>query len=199
MRACAVEVWGSDSLRGRKVVMQGFGKVDTHMAHNLLKEEAQLVVTDLYEASLDRARDMGLKVVAPEKIYDLDCDIFSPCALGGVINGDTIPRLKGRVVAGPANNQLLADEDGEELHRRGVLYAPDYIINAGGLINASAEIGMRYSQDRAREKTERVYEIVGRVIKASRTEEISTARAADQLAEERLASVRAVKKIYRSS
>jgi len=199
MKACAREVWGSDSLQGKKVVMQGFGKVATHMAHNLLKEDAQLVVTDIHEASLDRARDMGLKVVAPENIYDLECDFFSPCALGGAINGDTVPRLKCRVVAGAANNQLLADEDGEELHRRGILYAPDYIINAGGIINAAAEIGMHYSRDAAREKTERIYEIMGRVIQVSKTEEIPTARAADRLAEERLASVRAVKKIYRAS
>jgi leucine dehydrogenase len=198
MKACAREVWGSDSLRGKKVVMQGFGKVATHMVHHLLKEDAQLVATDVHDASLDRARDMGVEVVEPENIYDLDCDIFSPCGLGGVINGDTVPRLKCRVVAGAANNQLLADEDGEELHRRGILYAPDYIINAGGIINAAAEIGMRYSRDAAREKTERIYEIMGRVIQVSKTEEIPTARAADRLAEERLASVRAVKKIYRS-
>ena len=199
MKSCAREVWGSDSLQGRKVVMQGFGKVATHMAHHLLKEDAQLVVTDVYEDALDQARDLGLKVVAPQKIYDLDCDVFSPCALGGVLNEDTIPRLKCRVVAGGANNQLLTDQDGEGLHRRGILYAPDYIINSGGIINAAAEIGMPYNQDRAREKTERIYEIMDRVIQVSKTEEIPTAQAADKLAEERLASVRAIRKIYRES
>jgi len=137
-------------------------------------------------------------VVAPDEIYDVECDIFSPCALGGVINPDTIPRITGRVIAGGANNQLLTEADGEELHRRGVLYAPDYLINAGGIINVSAEIGALYNADRAREKTERIYEIMSRVAQVSQKEEISTAKAADRIAEQRLASVRAIKPIFRS-
>ena len=197
MKACAREVWGADSLQGAQVVIQGFGKVAIHMAHHLLKEDARLIVTDIYESALDRARDLGIKVVSPDKIYDLDCDIFSPCALGGVLNQDTIPRLKCRIVAGGANNQLLTDQDGEELHRRGILYAPDYIINSGGFINAAAEIGAPYNQERAREKTEHIYEIMERVIQVSKTQEIPTARAADILAESRLSSVRAIKKIHR--
>lgn len=198
MKACAREVWGSDSLQGKRVAMQGFGKVAIYTAHHLLKEDARLIVTDIYEGALERAREMGLQVVAPEEIYDVDCDIFSPCALGGVLNGDTIPRLKCRVVAGGANNQLLGDADGEELHQRGILYAPDYIINSGGIINVAAEFGMPYNPDWAREKAERIYEIVGRVIDISKREEILPSQAADRLAEERLASVQAIKKIYRS-
>ena len=197
MKACALEVWGSDSLRGIKVAVQGFGKVAINMAHHLLKEDARLVVTDVYENAMDQARDLGIKVVTPKKIFGMDCDIFSPCALGGVLNGDTIPRLKCRIVAGGANNQLLADEDGVELHRRGVLYAPDYIVNAGGIINAATEIGTPYDPERAREKTERIYEIMERVIQISKDEEIPTAQAADKLAEKRLGSVRAIRKIYR--
>ena len=199
MKACALEAWVSDSLRGRKVAVQGFVKVATYMAHHLLKEDAHLVVTDVYDEAMDRARDLGLEVVPPEKIYDVDGDIFSPCALGGTINGDTISRLKCRVVAGAANNQLLADEDGEELHRRGILYAPDYIINAGGIINAAAEVGMTYNPGRAREQTERIYDTIGRVIQVSKSEEIPTAQAADRLAENRLDAVRALRKIYRAS
>ena len=197
MKACAQEVWGSDSLGGKRVAIQGFGKVAIQCAHHLLKEDAELVVTDVYDDALDRARDMGLKVVEPEAIYDVACDIFCPCALGGSINRDTIPRLQARVVAGGANNQLQTDEDGEELQQRGILYAPDYLINAGGLINLSAEIGSPYNADRAREKTERIYELMGRVIQVSKKEEISTARAADRIAEERLASVQAIKTLYR--
>lgn len=198
IKACAREVWGSDSLADKKVAMQGFGKVATFTAHHLLKEGAKLVVSDLYEGALEKARSLGLKTVASAEIYDVKCDIFSPCALGGVLNQDTIPRLKCRVVAGGANNQLLDDAAGLELYRRGILYAPDYIINAGGVINVSAEIGMPYNPDRAREKTERIYETMGRVIEASKREEIPTSQAADRLAEERLASVQAIKKIYRS-
>ena len=169
----------------------------TYTAHHLLKEDAQLVVADVYDEALDRARDMGIEVVEPEKIYDVACDIFSPCALGGSLNGSTIPRLKARVVAGGANNQLATEEDGEELQRRGILYAPDYLINSGGIINLSAEIGSAYNRDLAREKTERIYELMGRVIQVSVQEEISTARAAARIAEERLASVRAIKTLYR--
>ena len=198
MKACARETWATDSLRGKRVAMQGFGKVAYHTAQHLLEEDAQVVVTDVYSGALDKAREMGLKVVAPEEIYDVPCDIFSPCALGGVINGDTIPRLSCRVVAGGANNQLLTDADGEELHRRGILYAPDYVVNAGGIINVSAEVGMAYNPDLAREKTERIYEVMERVIHTCKREEIPTFIAADRLAEDRLASVRGVRNMRRA-
>ena len=197
MKACAKEVWGTDSLSGKKIAMQGFGKVAYNTAHHLLKENAQLVATDVFEGALDRARSLGIDTVSPEEIYDVEADIFSPNALGGVINPDTIPRLTCRVVAGGANNQLLREEDGEELHRRGILYAPDYVINAGGIINVESEIGAAYNSERAREKTERIYDIMGRVIQVSKIQEIPTAQAADHLAEERIAAVRRIKSIYR--
>ena len=197
MKSSAKEVWGNDSLKGKRVAMQGFGKVATYTAHHLIKEDSHIVVTDINEEAMDRGRKLGLEVVAPAEIYDVDCDIFSPCALGGVINPDTIPRIKARIVAGGANNQLLTEADGEELHRRGILYAPDYLINAGGIINVSAEIGATYSADRGREKTERIYELMSQVAHVSKTEEISTSRAADRIAEQRLESVRSIKPIYR--
>ena len=115
MKACAREAWDSDSLNGKTVAMQGFGKVAFHLAHHLLKENARLVVTDVYPGALDRAREMGLEVVAPEAIYDVDCDVFSPCALGGVLNVNTIPRLKCRVIAG--RGQQPTDDRGR---RRGI-------------------------------------------------------------------------------
>ena len=198
MKACARETWGTDSLRGKKVAMQGFGKVAYHTAQHLMEEDAHLVVTDVYDGALTKARDMGLKVVSPEEIYDVRCDIFAPCALGGVLNRDTIPRLTCQVVAGGANNQLLSDADGEDLHRRGILYAPDYVVNAGGIINVSAEVGLAYNRDLAREKTERIYEIMERVIHTSKREEIPTFLAADRLAEDRLASVRGVRHMRRA-
>ena len=197
MKASAKEVWGNDSLKGKRVAMQGFGKVATYTAHHLIKEDSHIVVTDINEEAMDRGRNLGLEVVAPDEIYDVDCDIFSPCALGGVITPDTIARIRARIVAGGANNQLLTEADGEEMHRRGVLYAPDYLINAGGIINVSAEIGATYSADRAREKTERIYELMSQVAHVSKTEEISTSRAADRIAEQRLESVRSIKPIYR--
>ncbi len=199
MRACAKEAWGNESLTGKTVAIQGFGKVATHTAHHLMKEDAKLVVTDVYDGALDRARDLGLTVVKPDDIYGVDCDIFAPCALGGVINPDTIPQLRCKVVAGGANNQLLSDADGEALHRLGIVYGPDYILNSGGIINIEAEIGGEYNPDRAREKTERIYEIMEKVIAISKRKEIPTAKAADRLAEDRLKSVRGIRQVYRAS
>ena len=198
MKACADEVWGNGGLHGKTVAVQGYGKVASHLCEHLMEEDARIVVTDVFEDALDRARDKGLGVTAPDSILDMDCDVFAPCALGGVLNPQTIPQLRCRVVAGGANNQLLSDADGEELHRRGILYAPDYIVNAGGIINVEAELGdAGYSPERAREKTERIYEIMANVIRTSQAEEIPTAAAADRLAEERLNSVRGVRSIHR--
>lgn len=197
MKACAREVWGSDSLKGKTVAMQGFGKVATHTAHHLIKENARLVVTDVYPDAQDRARELGLEVVDPDAIFDVDCDIFSPCALGGVLNIDTIPQLKCQVVVGGANNQLMTDADGEELNRRGILYGPDYIVNSGGIINVESELGGEYNPERAREKTERIYDIIAQVIAISKREEIPTSKAADRLAEDRLSSVRGIKPMHR--
>ena len=199
MKACAKEAWGSDSLEGKTVAMQGFGKVATHTAHHLMKEDATLIVTDVFDGALDRARDLGLQVVKPDEIYGVDCDIFAPCALGGVISPETISQLKCKVVAGGANNQLLSDSDGETLHRMGIIYGPDYILNSGGIINVESEIAGAYIVDRAREKTERVYEIMQRVISISNSEEIPTAKAADLLAEERLRLVRGIRTVYRKN
>jgi len=197
MKACVKEAWGNDSLQGKTVAIQGFGKVATHMTHHLMKEDARLVVTDVFDGALDRARDLGLKIVKPDEIYGVDCDIFSPCALGGVISPETIPQLKCKVVAGGANNQLLSDSDGEALHRLGIVYGPDYILNSGGIINVESEIYGGYNADRAREKTERVYETMQQVISISKSQEIPTAKAADHLAEARLASVRGIRRVYR--
>ena len=198
MKACAEEVWGNDGLRGKTVAVQGFGKVASHLCEHLMEEDTRIVVADVFDDALDRARDLGLEVTSPNFILNADCDIFAPCALGGVLNPQTIPQLRCRVVAGGANNQLLSEADGEELHRRGILYAPDYIVNSGGIINVEAELGdAGYSPERAREKTERIHEIMGNVIRTSQAEEIPTSVAADRLAEERLASVRGIRSIHR--
>ena len=197
MKACAKAVWGSESLSGRTVAMQGFGKVAYYTAKHILEEGVSLVAADISEGALERAREMGATTVEPEEIYDVPCDIFSPCALGGVLNNGTIPRLGCRIVAGGANNQLLSKEDGAELHRRGILYAPDYIINAGGIINVACEINASYSLDRAREMTERIYETMERLLHIASRDEVPTGQAADRLAEERIASVKSVRGIYR--
>ena len=197
MRACVADVWGFDSLRGRTVAMQGFGKVATHTAERLLEDDARVIATDVSETARARAQRMGVSVVAPDDIFDVDCDIFAPCALGGVINARTIDRLRCRIIAGGANNQLGTPADGEELHRRGIIYAPDFLINAGGIINVAAEIGQPYNAERSRQQTERIYEQMSTVLTTSRKKEIATARAAALLAEARLDRVRRVRQIWR--
>ncbi len=197
MKACAAEAWGTDSLRGRTVAMQGFGKVASHTAEHLLEEDARVIAADISEGALDRARSMGIQVAGVDEIHRLECDIFAPCALGGVINHQTIKQLRCQIVAGGANNQLATPEDGETLHHRGIIYAPDFLINAGGVINAAAEIGQTYNPERARQQTERIYEQMAEVLATSRKNEMSTSRAANMLAEARLASVRKVRDIYR--
>ena len=199
IKACAEEVWDKDGwgdggLRGKKIAVQGFGKVASKLCDYLLKDDTQIVVTDISDDALDMARDWGIDVTTPDSIMTSECDIFAPCALGGVLNSYTIPKLQCRVVAGSANNQLKGNKDGELLHRRNILYAPDYIINAGGVINVEAELeSAGYSEERAREKTERIYYIMKEVIITSHTEEISTASAANRLAEKRLGSVKSIR------
>jgi len=197
MRACAKEAFGTDSLAGRTVALQGFGKVASYLAGHLKEAGARLIVCDIVEEKAKRAQEeFGAEVVPPDEIFDVACDIFSPNALGGVLNSETIPRLKCHIVCGGANNQLLEAEHGEELSRRGILYAPDYVANAGGVINISCEVEAAYSAERARQKTARIYQTMERVIAISKAEGIPTSQAADHIAEERIAAARRVKQLY---
>ena len=198
MKACSKEVWGSDSLEGRKIALQGLGHVAEALIRYLLEEKVRLVATDINEDALERAGKQAgnIEIVAPHEIYDIECDIFSPCALGGVLNNDTIPRLKCKVVCGGANNQLLAEEDGDALKSRGILYAPDYIVNAGGVINISFEVGSSYSEAAAMEKTARIYNTMQQTISTANSQKITTVQAANHLAENRIEQARRIRKIY---
>jgi len=196
IKACAKESFGSDSLRGRTVAIQGFGKVGSNLAGYLHNEGANLVVTDINEEAARRAKEeSGATLVNSNEIYDVECDIFSPCALGGVLNRQTIPRLKCKIVAGGANNQLQEDEDGDLLQQRGILYAPDYIVNAGGIINLSVEL-TGYNPELARDQVAEIYKTMERVIALAKSDEISTARIADRLARDRIEEARKVRTIY---
>ena len=190
MKAAALKKWGRDSLEGKTVALQGFGHVAANLAPHLLSEDVRLVVTDIFPHAIQCAEALGAHIVAPEEIYDVDCDIFSPNALGAVLNPDTIPRLKCVIVAGGANNQLSSPDDAKALCRRGILYVPDYVINAGGIINASCEIGTAYDEGGARRKTEGIYYAVQKVLEKASEEGITTARAADLIAEARLQAAR---------
>ncbi|MBM3946156.1 MAG: Glu/Leu/Phe/Val dehydrogenase [SAR202 cluster bacterium] len=190
MRACVKEAYRTDTLRGMTVAVQGFGKVAGFLAGHLNHVGAKVIATDVNQDALKRASAMGCQVLEdPDAIYDVPCQVFAPCALGGTLNSASIPRLKAKVVAGSANNQLLTPQDGEELLRRGILYAPDYVINSGGVINLSYEIGRPYSEEAARDHVERIYDAVNHVIQ--------TAKREGHVAEQRIAAVRAMKPLLR--
>lgn len=193
MKACVKEVFGNDSLKDKVVALQGVGKVGYQLARLLHADGVRIVATDIHEDVLERAKkEFRVELVAADAIYDVDCDIFSPCALGGVLNSRTIPRLKCKVVAGAANNQLQEEADADRLVERAILYGPDYILNAGGIINLGLEL-TGYDAAAAREQILRIYQTTERVIAAAKRDKVSTARAADMLAEERIASVRKVR------
>ncbi|MFB4164617.1 branched-chain amino acid dehydrogenase [Alteribacillus sp. JSM 102045] len=196
MKAAAKEAFGSDELAGKTIAVQGVGNVSYHLCKHLYEEGATLIVTDIHKESIDRAvNDFNAKAVEPDNIFDVECDIFSPCALGAVINDDTINRLKAKVVAGAANNQLKGNEHGEMLHEKGIVYTPDYVINAGGVINVADEL-YGYNRDRAMKKVEGVYENIEQVIDISKRDRIPTYLAADRLAEERIEKMKNSRKQF---
>lgn len=197
MKACAHEVYGSDSLKGKTVIVQGAGNVASYLCSHLKKDGAKIVVTDIFEAKAKKlARTVKATYVKPEKIYSIRGDIFAPCALGGILNNDTIPQLKVRIVAGGANNQLLDEKTHMQmLMERGILYAPDYAINAGGLMNVANELE-GYSAEKALKQAEGIYDIVRAIFARAKAENIPTLVAANRLAEARVESVSRIKQIY---
>ena len=192
MRACAVALWGTDSLEGKTVAVQGFGNVALSLASYLRDAGVKLVVTDIYGAAKARAAELpGVEIVGAEDIYDVAADVFAPCALGGVLNEETIARLQAPIVCGAANNQLHEESaDAERLRLRGIIYAPDYIVNAGGVINVASEYTGSYSREWAMRKAGEIFDTVTRVIQRSRDEGITTKKAADEIAEQRLKAER---------
>lgn len=183
----ALKVTGlGESLEGARVAIQGVGNVGYHLASYLSAAGAKLVITDIYPNQIEKVvQEFGAEVVAPDQIYGVDCDIFAPCALGAVLNARTIPQLKCKIVAGSANNQLEADSDGFDLFSRGVVYAPDYAINSGGLINVAAELD-GYNHERVMAKVSQVYNTIVNILERSKKEHIPPHQAADAMAEQRL-------------
>lgn len=196
MKAAAKHRWGSDSLKGRTVLVQGAGKVAYYLCTHLHAEGARLVVTDIDAEKLKRVvNELGATAVAPEAIYDQPGDIYAPCALGATINDDTLARLKVSVIAGGANNQLAEERHGEALEQRGLIYAPDFVINAGGLINVYGELE-GWPQERAKRKAQEIYDAILKVFAIAARDGIPSFQAADRLAEERIAAVVALKKMW---
>ena len=196
MKACAAYRYGSDRLAGKTVALQGCGSVGYHLAQLLHTEGAKIVCTDIEPQRVKRVVDeCGATAVAPSDIYGVPADVFAPCALGAVINDDTIRRLEVEIVAGGANNQLAEDRHGDLLEERHITYAPDYVINGGGLINVNAELH-DWSPERARNKAGEIYDTILRVFEIARDEGIPSYRAADRLAEQRIATIAQVRRNY---
>jgi leucine dehydrogenase len=186
MKACARVVYGEDSLAGRTIAVQGAGNVARHLVAHLVREGAAVYVADIFPEKVQRLREElgnAITAVDPEAIYDVECDIFSPNALGGTLNERTIPRLRCRIVAGGANNQLQDERaDALRLHERGILYAPDYVINAGGLINVAAELEGEYDRERVLRRVEGIYTTLLRVFQLAQEQNQPPTEAAAELA-----------------
>lgn len=194
MKACVEKKLKRKTLRGLTVAVQGLGHVGANLVKLLVAEGVKVIATDIDDlASARLKKEYGIKMVEPNHIYSASCDIFSPCALGGILNSKTIPKLKCAIVAGAANNQLQRDSDGVLLYKRGILYAPDYVINAGGLINVSLELD-GYSEARARTLIRNIYYNLKRIFQITEDQKIMTHEAADHLAEERIRNISRIKR-----
>ncbi len=197
IKACAAVEYGNESLAGRHIAVQGLGHVGYYLCEDLAQEGAKLTVTDIDPERVQKVvKAFGAKAVGPDSIYDVEADIFAPCALGAVINDDTIGRLKVDIVAGGANNQLeQGSVHGPALHERGILYAPDYVINAGGLINVYGELE-GWSTERSKRKAGDIHNTLLRIFDLAKAERIPTDTAANRLAEERLREARHLQRTY---
>jgi leucine dehydrogenase len=197
IKASVKELYGSDSLTGKSVIVQGIGHVGENLVKLLRDENAKVYVSDINEERTGQvSKKYGAEAVSNNSIFDIDADIYSPCALGATVNTYTINKLKCAIIAGSANNQL-EDENlhGQMLLEKGILFAPDYVINAGGIINCYSEL-MNFSKKRTLQLTENIYEATRNVLKLSKAESISTIQAANKIAEKRIASIKKVKSSY---
>jgi len=191
MRACIVREFGSDSFEGLTVAVQGLGKVGWRLCEDLHKAGAKLIVADIVAETLARAQtEFGAVIADKDGIVTTKCDVFSPCARGGVINEGTLGDLQTKIIAGSANNQLSHDELGEDLHRAGILYAPDYVINAGGVINIAPEVNGVIDHKWVARKVAAIEQTVGEILDKSRTTNRPTSEVADEIASQRILDAR---------
>ena len=197
MRAAAEVAWGSPTLRGRRVGIAGVGKVGHHLVEHLLADGASIVISDVSRDAVDRVRVVHPEVdaVAPERLLAESMDVYAPCALGGALSDETVPALSAQIVCGAANNQLAHPGIEKLLEERGVLYAPDYVVNAGGLIQVADEIG-GYSEARARAKSTHIYDTTLRIFSLATAEGIPPSVAADRLAERRMEQIGALRRVW---
>lgn len=191
MKAAAKQVYGTDQLDGKRVLVQGAGNVGGYLIDHLVEEGAKVLVNDIFEDKLKNITNKyaHVEVVPSEKVMDLDMDIYAPCALGATLNDETIPRLKCAIVAGAANNQLAVEKvHGQQLVDRGIVYAPDFLINAGGLINCYSELE-GYNQERALQQAEQIFETTTAVLNEAASSGKPTFEIANQMAERRIEDI----------
>jgi leucine dehydrogenase len=182
-------VYGNEEIGERSFAVQGLGHVGMEYLKLLRERGAKVYVTDINKALVDQAvNEFGAIAVGLDEIYDTDADVYSPCALGGTVNEKTLPRLKCKIICGAANNQLSSDAMGEEVEKRGILYAPDYAVNAGGVMNVSLEID-GYNRERALRMMRTIYYNLGRIFEIAKRDGIPTYKAADRMAEERITTI----------
>ncbi len=198
MKACAREVFGSDDMSARHVAIQGVGKVGRRLAEHLAADGAKLTLADVNTAAVEQvAERVGAEIADTDDIHAVDADIFSPNALGAIINDTSLPQLQCRVVAGAANNQLADEQHGEALADAGILYAPDYVINAGGVIQVGDELHPDgWSQARVTARVEGIGDRLAAVFQRARADRLPTAVAADRVAEERIATIGRLRSIH---
>ncbi|MGH7460585.1 MAG: Leu/Phe/Val dehydrogenase [Longimicrobiales bacterium] len=196
IKACAQERYGSDDLSSLTVAVQGLGHVGYYLCEYLHAEGTKLIVTDIDEGRIKRvAAEFAARAVPPDDIYGAAAQVFAPCALGAVVNDKTLARFKFEIIAGAANNQLQEEQHGDELEKRKILYAPDYVINAGGLINVYGELH-NWSADRARRKAGEIYDTLLQLFELAREQGLPTYEAADRLAERRIEQVAAIQRTW---
>jgi valine dehydrogenase (NAD+) len=190
MRAAAEATWGSPSLSGRRVGVAGVGKVGHHLVEHLLEDGASIVMADVNRDALDRVRLLHpqVDVVDVDALVSQPLDVYAPCALGGAISDEVVGVLQAQVVCGAANNQLAHPGIEKQLDERGILYAPDYVVNSGGLIQVADEIE-GYSEPRARAKATGIFDTTRRIFQLAADEGVPPAVAADRLAERRMAEI----------
>ncbi len=190
IEACVQFALGRNTLDGIHVAVQGVGHVGYHLCRELHTQGAKLTVADVDPLKAERAqREFGASIARLEDIFDVECDVFSPCALGSALNPDTVPRLHCRIVAGAANNQLAEPAMGAALMQRGIVYAPDYAINAGGLVNVAQEY-VGYDAEKARSRTMKIYDTILEIAERARKAMTPTDKIANKMVEERLSNVR---------
>lgn len=196
IRAGLMQRFGSDSLKGRRIAIQGLGKVGYHVARRAVEGGAQVIAADINPHVVGRvSSQLGIEPTDPWAVLETECDVFSPCALGSVINEDTLDHLACQIVAGSANNQLEDDSYGTKLMQKGILYAPDFIASAGGLIQVADEI-QGYNAERVHHQIEAIYDTLLRVFQEAEERQVSTTRVALEHVKERLSIIHGIGRIH---